>query len=106
MYFKICFRIKGEGQACLSRSLYPKKEKPKAGAKICRTAEHVGHIYNASTQDAEAEGYELKASLGYIVRPCLKTKLLKQCHKKVQTTVGGGCKPVHMIFMELIIIKD
>jgi hypothetical protein len=34
----------------------------------------VAHACNPSNQEAEAEGYKFQASLGYIVKPCLKKK--------------------------------
>jgi hypothetical protein len=32
------------------------------------------HAYNLSTQNIEAEGSRVQASLGYLARPCLKQK--------------------------------
>jgi hypothetical protein len=37
----------------------------------------VVHAYNPSTHEAEEECHEFEASLGYIVRPCLKGKKKK-----------------------------
>jgi hypothetical protein len=38
----------------------------------------VVHTYNPSTLEAKAGGLQAEASLGYIVRPCLKEKEKKE----------------------------
>jgi hypothetical protein len=62
----------------------------------------VVHVYNPSTQKAEQENQEFKASLVYIVRSCFKTHCQKKENKKkrkrrsetntpVQKGVGKDC---------------
>jgi hypothetical protein len=41
----------------------------------------VVHICNLSTQKAETGGWQVEASLGFIVRPCLKKKRKKKQFK-------------------------
>jgi hypothetical protein len=52
---------------------------------IHTTAGMVLHVCSPSTLDAEARGSQIQGNLGYIARPCLKTKK-PQLKKKKQNT--------------------
>jgi hypothetical protein len=55
----------------------------------------VTHTYNPSMWETEAGGCELEASLGYKVRPCLKTKKKKLLHYLLLKVLVGLGKVMH-----------